>query len=72
MTGPSGASIFLPAAGSYYGTSLGDVGEAGKYWTSTPHASYIKRSYQLSFDVFKLSIDWYYRSCGASVRAVKD
>ena len=72
VTGPSGASIFLPAAGSYYGTSLGDVGEAGKYWTSTPHASYIKRSYQLSFDVFKLSIDWYYRSCGASVRAVKD
>ena len=37
VTGPSGASIFLPAAGSRYGSSLGIAGSDGYYWSSTPY-----------------------------------
>ncbi len=34
ITGPNGNSIFLPAAGSRYGTSLSYAGEFGRYWSA--------------------------------------
>ena len=36
VTGPSGASIFLPAAGYRYGSSLSYAGSNGYYWSSAP------------------------------------
>lgn len=36
VTGPNGNSIFLPAAGYRYGSSLYDAGRNGYYWSSTP------------------------------------
>ena len=46
VTGPSGKSIFLPAAGYRYETSLSDAGSFGGYWSSTSwisdYAYYLK------------------------------
>ena len=39
VTGPNGNSIFLPAAGCRYGSSLYDAGSYGYYWSSTPYDS---------------------------------
>ena len=36
VEGPNGNSIFLPAAGSRYGSSLSNAGGYGYYWSSTP------------------------------------
>ena len=36
VTGPNGNSIFLPAAGYRYGTSLYYAGSYGYYWSATP------------------------------------
>ncbi|MBQ7854617.1 MAG: hypothetical protein IJ352_06320 [Muribaculaceae bacterium] len=35
VTGPNGNSIFMPAAGGRYGTSLYDDGSLGYYWSAT-------------------------------------
>ena len=37
VTGPSGASIFLPAAACRDGSSLDGAGCYGCYWSSTPN-----------------------------------
>lgn len=37
VTGPNGNSIFLPAAGRRYGSSLEYAGSNGYYWSSTPY-----------------------------------
>lgn len=39
VTGTNGNSIFLPAAGYRFGTSLSDAGSGGRYWSSTRLAS---------------------------------
>ena len=69
VTGPNGNSIFLPAAGHYYETSLYDDGEECEYWSSTPnggstqHACGISNAYMYSTR---------YRYYGQSVRPVFD
>ncbi len=40
VTGPNGNSIFLPAAGVYYGEYLNFGGHVGNYWTATPVSEY--------------------------------
>lgn len=37
VTGPNGNSVFLPAAGDRYRSSLDDAGSSGSYWSSTPY-----------------------------------
>lgn len=39
VTGPSGKSIFLPAAGSIDGTDVANKGSYGGYWTGTANTS---------------------------------
>ncbi len=72
VTGPNGNSIFLPAAGRRYGTSLYLVGEYGNYWSSSPYGSVTQRAYSLLFDssYFGWSLDS--RLNGLSVRPVSD
>ena len=70
VTGPSGQSVFFPAAGYRYGSNLSYAGSDGNYWTSSPY-SYSSDSYYLSF--YSGSAGTYYyrdRYCGLSVRAV--
>ena len=71
VTGPSGASIFLPAAGYRYGFSLDvdDAGSYGFYWSSTP-GDYYDGAYRFGFDSSDLDMDYIDRYCGLSVRPV--
>ncbi len=50
ITGPNGNSIFLPAAGWCYGTSLFDASEDGGYWSATPNEDDSDSAYCLGFD----------------------
>ena len=46
----NGNSIFLPAAGLRYGTSLSYAGSDGYYWSSTPYGSYADYAFGMYFD----------------------
>ena len=70
VTGPNGNSIFLPAAGCRYGSSLIDAGSYGGYWSSTPYDSYDYNAYDLRFDSSSHSMDLSSRLYGFSVRPV--
>ena len=72
VTGPNGNSIFLPAAGYRFGSSLNDAGEYGYYWSSTPYESDSYDAYYLSFDSGDHYVNWYSRSHGLSVRPVTE
>ena len=50
FTGSNGNSIFLPAAGSRYNSSLYDVGSHGLYWSSSLNSSYTDRAHELYFN----------------------
>ena len=70
FTGPSGGSIFLPAAGIRWDGNLYYAGERGYYWSSTQHPD-------LSYDAYGLYLysghaywGYYFRYYGQSVRPV--
>ena len=68
------ASIFLPAVGRVYGTSLGDAGSVGFYWSSVPYSgnyysSTSSRNLCFSSDVHETAFD--YRFGGCAVRPVQ-
>ena len=69
VTGPNGNSIFLPAAGDCYGTSLNYAGSYGFYWSSTSKGS-ICYAYDLNFLIDDYDTYWNDRSRGRSVRPV--
>ena len=66
----NGNSIFLPAAGYRYGTSLGNSGSYGRYWSSSLREGISYDAYYLVFS--SGGYDWYYynRYYGFSVRPV--
>ncbi len=70
VTGPNGNSIFLPAAGWRYGSSLSFAGSNGYYWSSTPGGSTTRDAYTLNFYSGNHSLNWLYRYYGLSVRPV--
>jgi hypothetical protein len=63
-------SIFLPAAGYGYGTSLLYSGSYGYYWSSVPNSVY-SYAHGLYFGSGYLNTSGYYRYCGQSVRPVQ-
>ncbi len=70
FTGPNGNSIFLPAAGYRYGSSLDDAGSGGDYWSSSLYSGYTGDAWYLDFNSGNCNmydLDRYY---GLSVRAV--
>ncbi len=69
VEGPSGNSIFLPAAGRRNGSSLNSAGSCGYYWSSTPFVDYygVYRLYFYSSDHGMSSCSRYY---GHSVRPI--
>ena len=71
VTGPNGNSIFIPAAGSRYGTDLRYMGLESAYWSATPFR-YSNPAYCFYFH--SISYDWNgeHRYYGHSVRPVSD
>ena len=72
VTGKNGNSIFLPAAGWRYGTSLYFAGDYGYYWGSTPYGSGTQYAYYLDFRSGNQYWGWSNRSLGQSVRPVSE
>ena len=70
VIGPSGASIFLPAAGCRHGSSLSSAGSDGCYWSSTPHEYSDISAYSLCLDSYNPIMSYYIRYYGLSVRPV--
>lgn len=70
VTGPSGESIFLPAAGISGGVDLYYVGECGYYWSSTPYTRYEDYAYMLSFSCDFHEVQPNGRVSGRSIRPV--
>ena len=70
VTGPSGASIFLPAEGFFNGSSLYYAGNNGNYWSSTPYENGSYYTFGLSFDSSNQAVDFKRRNIGRGVRPV--
>ena len=70
VTGPSGASIFLPAAGRHDGYFLYVAGGHGNYWSSTPVDGFYNLAYYLNFGSSSHYMGSNGRSFGRSVRSV--
>ncbi len=70
VTGSSGYSIFLPAAGRRYGSSLNYAGSLSYYWSSTLYNT--DYAYGLRFDSGNYSRYGIMRYLGCSVRPVTD
>ncbi len=70
VTGPNGKSIFIPAAGYRYGTSLGSDGYYGYYWSSTPYD--YGYAYDLNFDDGYEYVDGSFRYDGQTVRPISE
>ncbi len=71
VTGQSGNSIFLPAAGWRNGSERDDDGDYGCYWSSTPFESNSFYPYFLLwFRQDDRGVDWFDRLDGRSVRPV--
>ena len=71
VTGPNGATIFLPAAGSHWDDGLYNEGSVGYFWSSSFGPGSECFAYDLDFDSGSWS--WGrsgYRYAGFSVRAV--
>lgn len=78
VTGPSGNSIFLPAAsGSFEGMSPDYIGVFGDYWCSTPYRGdalvrNFYNAYSLSFYDLSSNVAYCCRCLGQTIRPVSD
>ena len=65
--------VFLPAAGIRSATDVYEVGETGRYWTSTSTYYNYGESDDIEFTNNSFGVNTYIcRACGQSVRLVKD
>lgn len=70
VTGANGNSIFLPAAGYRYRTSLSNANAYGFYWSASIYATRSDYAYRLYLDSNSANTDYYDRYRGHPVRAV--
>ena len=70
VTGPNGATIFLPAAGERSYDDFIHGGEYGYYWSSSLNPDYVICAYDLDFRLYNWYWDDDYRYNGLSVRPV--
>ena len=67
----NGNSLFLPAAGDRYGSSLGSAGSYGYYWSHTLNTSSPYYAYYLGCVSLAIYTSYGYRNEGFSVRPVR-
>ncbi len=72
VTGPNGNSIFFPAAGYRYGSSLRSTVGNGSYWGSAPYESDSGYACYLYFRSGDRNVYWFSRDYGLSVRPVSE
>ena len=72
VSGYAGNSIFLPAAGGRGGTSLGDAGSRGYYWSSSLHKDYSDNARSVHFYYGGVYRNFDSRFYGFSVRPVSE
>lgn len=72
VSGYEGNTIFLPAAGCRYGTSLDYAGSYGYYWSSSLYEYYSDRARGVYFYSEDVRRGYYYRYRGFSVRPVSE
>lgn len=72
VAGPSGNSIFLPAAGSRGDSSLDNADSFGFYWSSSLNADYPSGAWGISFDSMDIDRDNGSRGYGQSIRPVTE
>ena len=70
VTGPNGNSIFLPAAGYRYDSSLDDAGSFGSYWSASLYEGIPVNAWFLFFYSSDYGTDFLSRIYGHTVRAV--
>ena len=68
----NGNSIFLPAAGRRYDSSLNFVGSCGDYWSASLYTDYPGFAWGVYFNSDDVSRDYYRRYYGFSVRPVTE
>lgn len=71
VTGPSGSSIFFPAAGYSHKDSVYNAGLYAMYWQNALYVGYPPDAYCYSFSERMRGNTYYSRNIGLSVRAVK-
>lgn len=72
VVGHNGDSIFLPATGGLYETTLYSAGGYGVYWSSSLHDTYSYRAWYTYFSKGTIDPEYagHYRDCGRAVRPV--
>ena len=70
FTGPNGNSIFLPAAGGRFDSSLYNGGSTGYYWSSSLDLDNPYKAWHLKFGSGNCDLEIYTRYSGRSVRPV--
>ena len=70
FTASNGNTLFLPAAGCRYGSSLYDAGSYGYYWSSSLITDSPYGAWRFYFNSGHYGVGNYYRRYGHSVRAV--
>ena len=71
FTATNGNSLFLPAAGVRYGTSLGNAGTYGYYWSSSLTTDNPLNAWLLGFNSGSCYMDYDLRIYGFTVRPVR-
>lgn len=71
LTGSNGNSLFLPAAGDRWASSLYGASGHSFYWSSSLGTYYPDDAWYFYFDSGSQDVDYYYRFGGFTVRAVR-
>ena len=71
FTGTNGNTLFIPAGGYFYGSTLHNTGSNCYLWSSSLYSNYPSNAWYLYFGLDNISVNVDYRCNGFPVRAVK-
>ena len=71
VTGPNGNTMFLPAAGVHFATSVNGAETVARYLSRSLHDEFSFHAFHLYFDSGRIQKGYDYRYNGCTVRAVR-